>query len=203
VLPHKPGSATLSSVLLERRDFFKLLSAGFLGVGATATSAHASQSVAVTLEDLVRRSRRIALVTPLGGTGYWETVGGRRRIVTYHRIQIDELVDGDSDSGELVVRTLGGRVGKIGQVVYGEAVLLRAHPSLLFLRELGDGAHAVTARAQGHFPLLADAAGVRRLRVSPNRAQLIRAEDSAARRLVGRDVTEAKRLIRQTSRHVK
>ena len=94
-------------------------------------------------------------------------------------------------------------MGEIGQVVYGEAVLLRGQPSVLFLHDLRAGVHAITARAQGHFPLLADAAGVRHLRASPRRARLIDKRDSAARKLVGRSVAQAKRLIRETARHVR
>jgi hypothetical protein len=190
-------------VLLRRRQVFELLGAGLLGVGAWASPADASQSVAVSLAQLVRGSRRIAVATGMGGEGRWEVVGGRRRIVTYHRVRIDELFDGDSVDSEVVVRTLGGRVGEIGQVVYGEAVLLHGQPSVLFLHDLRAEVHAVTARAQGHFPLLADESGVLHLRASPHRARLIDTRDSAAKRLVGRSVADAKRLIRETSRRVR
>jgi hypothetical protein len=190
-------------VLVQRRSVFKLLGVGLLAAAAGPRPAYASRSVAVSLAELVRRSRRIAVATSMGGEGRWESVGERRRIVTYHRVRIDELFDGDSVDGEVVVRTLGGRVGEIGQVVYGEAVLLRGQPSVLFLHNLRADVHAVTARAQGHFPLLADEAGVRHLRASPHRARLIDTRDSAAARLVGRSVADAKRLILETSRRVR
>ncbi len=185
--------------MLSRRDTLRLL-AGTVGLVALPRAAWASRSVAASLPQLVERSDRVALVTSQGGESGWEVIGDRRRIVTYTRVRVDELVTGDGPDGELVVRTLGGRAGQIGQIVHGEARLLRAEPCLVFLREPESGLHLVTARAQGHFPVRPDARGVDRLQLSPSRGELERDERSAAHALVGRSVSEAKALIRSSRR---
>jgi len=185
--------------MLSRRDTLRLL-AGTVGLVALPRGAWASRSVAASLPELVERSDRVALVTSQGGESAWEEVGSRRRIVTYTRVRVDELVAGVGADGELVVRTLGGRVGRIGQVVHGEARLLRGEPCLLFLREPEHGLHVVTARAQGHFPIRVDSDGVSRLRSSPNRGELAHHERSASHELVGRSVSEAKAVIRRSRR---
>jgi hypothetical protein len=51
------------------------------------------------------------------------------------------------------VRTLGGVVGKIGQLVEGEAVFVPGQASLLFLHDGTAGSLVVTARGQGQFPV--------------------------------------------------
>ena len=175
---------------------------GAAGLGALAfpPTASAGQAVAISLKELARRSRRVTVATRLHGEGRWEVVGSQRRIVTYSRVRVDELIDGESSESELVVRTLGGRVGKIGQIVHGEAQLVKGHPNLLFLHELREGVHAVTAMAQGQFLLRADSRGARRLHPSPYRGRLIDAPHSAARLLLGRNLPEAARLIREARR---
>jgi len=180
--------------MANRRDALRLL-AGAAGLLALPRQAWASRSLAVGLPQLIAHSDRVALVTSQGGESDWEVIGDRRRIVTYTRVRVDDLVTGEGSDGQLVVRTLGGRVGQIGQVVHGEARLLRGQPCLVFLREPEPGVHRVTARAQGHFPIRPDARGVGRLHPSPHRAEVVDDEQSAARKLLGRSVPEAKTLI--------
>ena len=151
---------------------------------------------AIELSDLVRASETVVVGTPVESLAQWETLGKQRRIVTYSRVRVDQQVAGAPAGGELWVRTLGGRVGKIGQIVHGEARLFASRPALLFLELHGPGVHRVVALAQGHFPLKADASGVLRLDTSPELSVLYGAERSAARRLTGRTLTEAQALIK-------
>ena len=58
------------------------------------------------------------------------TTAKGRRIVTYTRLRIDRMVDGNPQA-EVWVRTLGGHVGDIGQHVDGEAVLMPSRPGLV------------------------------------------------------------------------
>jgi hypothetical protein len=54
---------------------------------------------------------------------------------------------------------MGGIVGKVGQIVEGEAVLTVGRPGLLFMQPARDdvsGVYEVTARAQGQFPIVLD-----------------------------------------------
>jgi hypothetical protein len=126
---------------------------------ATATLAgdvHASVSIAVTWDGLLRESTAAAVVTPIESTSVWEN----GRIYSYARVHVDRGVAGELATGsEAWVRTMGGVVGRIGQLVDGEAVLALAQPSLLFLHSGPIGALEVTARGQGQFPVVVAADG--------------------------------------------
>jgi len=121
-----------------------------------AADARASVSIAVTWDGLLRESTAAALVTALEGRSVWEG----DRIYTYTRVHVDRGVAGELVTGdEAWVRTMGGVVGKVGQIVDGEPVLTRGQASLLFLHPIAAraaGAFDVTARGQGQFPVVAD-----------------------------------------------
>jgi hypothetical protein len=119
---------------------------------ATFTAdAHASVSIAITWGGLLRESTAVAVATPVESHSAWE--GGR--IYTYTRVRVDRAVAGDLPAGsEAWVRTMGGIVGKIGQIVEGEAILAPGQASLLFVRAGPPGAFEVTARGQGQFPIV-------------------------------------------------
>ncbi|MEB2312012.1 MAG: hypothetical protein OZ921_21555 [Sorangiineae bacterium] len=185
--------------MLERLRAVAALSLALLAL-VFAPRAEGSVARAVTLRALVTRSALVATCTPLEATSRWENVGGRRRIVTDTRVRVDRRVAGEALGGELIVRTLGGQVGEVGQVVSGEAVLIPGEASLLFFTRRADGQLAVTALAQGQFRLAPDAQGVVRLHPSPWRATLVDARDSAARALAGRALPEATRLIEEAAR---
>jgi hypothetical protein len=121
--------------------------------GATR-AAFGSTFVELSVADLVSKSNLVVAATPLDSRSVWEDdAGGRgRRIVTYTRLRVERVIDGQF-SGELWVRTLGGEVGDIGQHVDGEAVLTPQQPGLLFLRARPDGTHGIVGMAQGHYPL--------------------------------------------------
>jgi hypothetical protein len=132
-----------------------------LPLGATVTTdAQASVSIAVAFDALVRESSAVAVVTPLEQRSVWED----GRIYTYTRVRADQAVAGDlAAGGEAWVRTLGGVVGHIGQLVDGEPVLTTGRPSLLFLRPGTPGTMEVTARAQGQFAVTLDETKAQRL----------------------------------------
>ncbi len=119
-----------------------------------STDAHASVSIAVTFEGLLRESTAAAVVTPTEARSVLE----EGRIYTYTHVRVDRPIAGGLAAGsDPWVRTMGGVVGTIGQLVEGEAVLATGRSSLLFLRPGPAGTLSVTARAQGQFPLVADA----------------------------------------------
>jgi hypothetical protein len=132
--------------------------------GVLVTSdARASVSVAVTLEGLLQETTLAVVGTPSEASSVWEN----GRIYTYTRVHVDRLVAGDgtradgsaktSDaSADVWIRTMGGIVGKIGQRVDGEAVLVPGRPSLFFLHAGPTGSYEVTARAQGQYPIIRD-----------------------------------------------
>jgi hypothetical protein len=118
------------------------------------TDAHASVSIAVGYEALVKDADSVGVVTPIDSKTVWE----EGRIVTYTHVKVDQSVAGDLGTGaDGWVRTLGGVVGKIGQLVDGEPVFTASRSSLVFLRKFkGTGTWEVAARAQGQYPIVVD-----------------------------------------------
>src|ERR1700722_4227269 len=133
---------------------------GFLGacvavaLAASADTARGSVSIAVTWDGLLSESTAAVVATPTEARTVWEN----GRIYTYTHLHVDRAVAGELPSGaEAWVRTMGGVVGKVGQIVDGEAVLTPGQGGLLFLHPGPPGAYVVTARGQGQFPLVQDA----------------------------------------------
>lgn len=131
-----------------------------VGLSAAAvlvpSDATASVSIAVAFDMLVKDADAVALVTAGDPSSVWED----GRIYTYTKVKVDQGIAGDVGPGtEGWVRTMGGVVGKIGQLVDGEPVLVKDKPSLLFLRKLkAGGVYEVSARAQGQYPVSVDEA---------------------------------------------
>lgn len=128
--------------------------------------AHASVSIAVAFDALVKDADAVAVVTPVDASSVWED----GRIYTYTRVKVEQGVAGELPAGsEGWVRTMGGVVGKIGQMVDGEPVLTAGKSSLLFLRRFKTGGtYEVSARAQGQYPIVTDGANVRKVIRSAN-----------------------------------
>jgi hypothetical protein len=130
------------------------LAAGAASVAVIPTDANASVSIAVTFDALVKDADAVAMITPDSASSVWED----GRIYTYTRLKVDQAVAGDLPA-QPWVRTMGGVVGHIGQLVDGEPVLVPGKPSLLFLRKLtSTGTFEVSARGQGQFPIVVDEA---------------------------------------------
>lgn len=170
--------------------------AATLSAMAAPGSAWASTARAISLPQLVGLSQHALVGTPTGASSRWETVGSSRRIVTYVTMEVSHPIDGRPPGDTtLVVRTLGGTVGDIGQLVHGEARLELGAPSVVFLAADVDGVLGVTAMAQGHYPLSFDPDKIARLRASPDMPALVDVKDSAVQRLVRRTVLEAEQLV--------
>jgi hypothetical protein len=138
---------------------FLLFSAPIAAV-SVASDAHASVSIAITFDALVKNSSAVAVLTPIEQKSVWED----GRIYTYTRAHTDSAVAGDATSGgEGWVRTMGGVVGNIGQIVEGEPVFTVGRPSLVFLQRGPAGSFEVTGRAQGQFAVAIDDAKITRL----------------------------------------
>jgi len=114
---------------------------------AGSSRAGASVGIAASLDEIARQSTSVALVTPLEARSEWQG----RRIVTFHRLRVESVVSGSAPGTEVVVQTLGGRVGKIAQVVDGEPTFANGEQALVFLRGDAAGPLRVTLRAQGQF----------------------------------------------------
>ena len=172
-----------------------------LGVGAfgalTCFGAPASATVvhAVSLPALVKGSRRIAVVRALASSSHFEEIGRRRRIVTDTRMRVEEVVaKGEGVAVELLVRTLGGSVGELGERVEGQAMFATDEPCVAFLLEGPDGIHYVNGMAQGHYPLRG--AATRKLAQSPDLPRIVDMNSSAVKQLVGVSLGDATDRIR-------
>jgi hypothetical protein len=181
---------------MDRRGLLRVAVAGALGT-LIGKPAHASVARALPLDELTRRSRHVLLGEPLDSYCTWERIGQRKHIVTYTRVRAHELLGGkDPDGDELMLRTLGGRVGELGELVHGEAILQLGERSVVFVMPSRE-ALAVTAMAQGHYPLFKDARGAERLLRSREARELIGETGAAVQRLNGLQVSEARSLVRQ------
>jgi len=118
------------------------------------SDAQASVSIAVAFDALVKDADSVGVATPLESKCVWED----GRIYTYTRLKVEQGVAGELGTGaEGWVRTMGGVVGKIGQMVDGEPVFTTGKSSLLFMRKFkASGTWEVSARAQGQYPVLVD-----------------------------------------------
>jgi hypothetical protein len=118
------------------------------------SDAAASVSIAIKFDDLVKDADVVAVITAGEAQSLWED----GRIYTYTKVKVDQGVAGDLGAGaDAWVRTMGGVVGKIGQMVDGEPVFVSGKQSLLFMHKFrGDSIFEVSARAQGQYPVTVD-----------------------------------------------
>ena len=129
---------------MDRRGFVRVATAGALGLLASR-SALASLARALPVEELIARSQHVLVGEPLDAESVWEQIGQRRHIVTYTRVRtLEPLAGADPHQEELLVRTLGGRVGDLGELVHGEAMLEVGARGVLFVMPTR-GALAITA----------------------------------------------------------
>jgi hypothetical protein len=115
-------------------------------------AAHAHTFVEMSVDYLAKAASRVIVGVPVDEMSVWEPTDGGRRIVTYHRVQVQTNVVGEGPQ-EVWVRTLGGVVEGIGQRVHGAAPLLTNQPTLLFLVARTDGTFSVVGMEQGSFPV--------------------------------------------------
>ena len=180
--------------LVSRRGF--LLSIGS-GVAVSTVGASASATVvrSLSLPALVQGSRRIVVVTALGAESHYEELGRRRRIVTDTRLRVEEgIAKSDGLDRELMLRTLGGSIGDVGELVHGQAQLVLGEPCVAFLLRGPDGLHYINGMAQGHYPLRGS--GTRRLNSSADLPKILDFDSSAVKALVGSELGAASRRIR-------
>jgi hypothetical protein len=171
LLRRRRANGARGARVLRMKRFRAAFAATFLSVAAAGAAslitsdAQASVSIAILFDELVRDATGAAVVTPVEQRSVWEN----GRIYTYTRVHVDSNVAG-SVPNDAWVQTMGGAVGKIGQLVEGEAVLTVGRPSLLFLQphidpetKTATSTFVVTARAQGQFPVTLDEKKVPRL----------------------------------------
>jgi len=101
--------------------------------------ASASVSILMSVDELVNASSDVVIATAVERKSQWEDLPSGKRIVTYTRVEVDESL-ADGSRSEIWVRTLGGKVDHIGQIVSGEADIALNARALFFLADVDDGA---------------------------------------------------------------
>lgn len=134
---------------------FFLIPVGLQVHMGTVKTAHAHSYVEMSIDFLAQRASRVVVAMPVDDISVWEEAEGGKRIVTYHRVQVQANVLGDGDQ-EIWVRRLGGVVEGVGQVVHGAATLRTGQPMMLFLAKRADGTFSVVGMDQGCFPVTID-----------------------------------------------
>jgi hypothetical protein len=154
-----------------------------------------------SLAEMIAHSDCCVVGRSVAAQARWTLLGGARRIVTLHSLELQQVLAGSVRVGEtLNVRTLGGVVGDLSQRVFGEAELAAREPALLFLLQVDAATHVVTDMAGGHFALRRDATGVRRLHATRAARPAIDGAASAVELLTGASLDEARFMIADAAR---
>jgi hypothetical protein len=158
----------------------------------------AAQTVTpLTLRQLVDASHGVVHAVVSREQSRWVEVFGGRRIVTWWRLEVTDLIARTWDP-EARVATLGGDVGEVQQWVPHEAELRSGDNYLLFLRSGVLGAHWVTGMAQGAFPVRRENA-TWTVRNSRGQEEFVRRAGSACAALEGRALYQVRRAITSLS----
>lgn len=184
-------------IQLGRRRF--VAGAAALPVWLLAQRANATLMRGLPLRALCAQSRHITLVNALEARCVLLPIGGRPMIVTETKLRVEELLSkATPEHTEITVRTLGGVLDGVGELVHGQAEFTLGTRCVAFLTSGGDGSLWVTGMAQGHYPLLTGG-WESKLGASPHLPTLRDFERSAVHGLVGRNLSHARALIDQES----
>ncbi len=109
---------------------------------------------ALSLDELVESSDRVAVATVLSNESRWNDE--RTRIYTYTTVRVEEYLKGSGAAGDtLVIRTLGGAVGEMGLHVEGAPAFRLHDKEVIFLSSItGRTEFNVTGWNQGRFKVL-------------------------------------------------
>ncbi len=167
-------------------------------LAALAWSSAASSSTfkPLPLSRLVRRSAHVLVGTPVSYSTHWATLGNTSRLVTDVTLEVSWTLRGEDVTGkDIIVRTLGGTVNGLAQIVYGEARLSMGQSSLLFLVPERDGVLHVLGMAQGQYPAEPDDKGDWHVVKSPGLEGVLRPELSAVAALSGKRLLDVPRML--------
>lgn len=145
---------------------FSLLLALSLGAAlfcpALSNDAAAYPMIQLDLDSLSLRADHIVMGTVEKIDSHF-LAPGSTYIVTDVTINVENRLMGESRSSRFVVRRLGGEVGKIGQIVYGEANFKLRDQVLLFAAER-QGVFYTVGMAQGVMSIYVDPKGIQRVK---------------------------------------
>jgi hypothetical protein len=167
-------------------------------------AAEATVVLAIPVARLVQTADWIVVGTVIELDCHYEMIGGSERTVTDARVQIDHVVANPGPgkalpSTVITVRTLGGTIDGISEVVFGEAVLREGSSTLLFLRQGSADYFGVPGMAQGEYVIQKDADGTQRLKQSRGIDVIIHPEKSAVATLAGRTLKQAEAILSEVA----
>ena len=183
------------------KSFRWVVAAAALSAVIWQSGSSATVVRAVPLADLVAMSEWVVVAEVKSSRSHYETIGGSRRMVTDTVLEVKEALTPNRSNRELesstvTVRTLGGTIGELAQLVPGEAVLRKGSTHLVFLDEArGDAVYRVSGMAQGQYPIRIDADGKRVLERSAGLDVIVNPQQSAVVALSGRSVEQAQALV--------
>jgi hypothetical protein len=184
----------MNTTEMHRRSLLGL-AGGSAAVALLPQPAHATLVTGLTLRQLVARSAHIVVVSALDASCFFTTIGGRRCIVTETRVEVHDLLGGQAPVSQVLsVRTLGGKVGGMGELVLGQASFSVSTPDVAFLKLGADGAYWFVGMAQGHYPLYGEGPD-ETLRHSANLPEIREFSTSAVKALDRQRLGAARRLI--------
>ena len=170
-----------------------VLAVGFFHFGPPA---EASTFRPIPLAKMVEASSLVVVATPVSRETHWAMTGSMARVVTDVTLEVAWTLRGNDSTGQdIVVRTLGGTVGDVGQIVYGEARLVLGQSCLFFLMVGRDGAYHVLGMAQGQYPLEPDNEGDWRVNASPGLEGVLEPQISVVGALLGRRLMDIPNLL--------
>jgi len=183
---------------IGRRTFIS--GAALAPVLLLAPPASATLMRGLPLRALCAQSQHILLVESISAQCVALPIGGRPMIVTETTLRVEDVMSkAQPGRSEIVVRTLGGVLDGVGELVHGQAELSLGVPCLVFLKSAEGGALWVTGMAQGHYPLVSVERSELRLSASPRLPTLRDFEHSAVRSLAGQTLLQARGLIARES----
>jgi hypothetical protein len=137
-----------------------LLPAFVFGVALIPTSAKATVMVPLSIEDMAQQAACVVRGRVLSSNASWDD--SRQRIYTYTEIEVlDAIHSAASLPKTIVVRTLGGEVGKIGMRVSGTEKFVIDEEVVIFLRKdpVDQTRFQTVGMSQGKFNVEVDARG--------------------------------------------
>jgi hypothetical protein len=136
----------MKSLLARITKTARMWGLGLFVTLATLPTASATSLIPLDLAELTARADQIVVGTVESQQTQFVSHG--ERIITEVRIRINHTLRGAASGSVLVVRHLGGVVGNIGQLVFGEASFQTGEEVLLFAEQRAGSLYPV-GMAQG------------------------------------------------------
>ncbi|MFT5352986.1 MAG: hypothetical protein ACI9KE_000183 [Polyangiales bacterium] len=137
----------MPSLAAQRSVFAVCL--GLLLLSMTPNSATATLADALTMDELVQRADRIALIRVVSQATEYDSRG---RIVTRVRVRVEEGLLAAAAGDELDVVSLGGIIGDLGMQIAGEPTFEDGERALIFVKHV-NGVYRPIGMSQGVFPV--------------------------------------------------